>query len=131
MKSINELKEKVENLRVLYVEDECELHESVGNFLSKFFKNVDNAYNGQEGLNLFEKNTYDIVISDLLMPFLNGSDMIKTMQLQRPKLFYAILTGTDMQTNESFQYNFKITKPMDIDSMLLMIETIAEYFEEK
>lgn len=131
MKPIEEMKHVVENLKVLYVEDEKELHESVGNFLSKFFNHIDNAYNGQEGLELFERNTYDIVISDLLMPFMNGSEMIQIMRSKRPELFYAVLTGTDMETNETLTCNIKIAKPMSIEQMLVMIEAIDHYFEEK
>ena len=130
MKSIDELKQTVENLKVLYVEDEKELHESVGNFLSKFFNHIDNAYNGKEGLELFEKQSYDIVISDLLMPILSGSEMIHIMQSKRPELFYAILTGTDLDAGKSLQCDFTIAKPMNIDSMLLMIEAIFNHTKE-
>ena len=69
------------HLSVLYVEDDKDLSNRIKRFLIKIFKNVDIAIDGQDGLNLYKKKYeetkkyYDIVISDIYMPNLNGIDM--------------------------------------------------------
>jgi len=74
------LKEKSELLSVLYVEDEELLREKVYVFLQKFFKLVDVAIDGKEGLEKYKLNRYDIVITDIQMPNMNGIDLIKQIK---------------------------------------------------
>jgi len=85
MKNINikELYNFTKELKVLYVEDDTYFREQTFDILEDFFKNVDVAYNGLEGLNLYNeyyKNNnsyYDIVISDLNMPKMDGVTLVK------------------------------------------------------
>ena len=73
--------EYTKNLHILYVEDNLELRESTLKVLNNFFKEVDVAVDGQEGLDIYKTflntNTkaYDLVISDINMPHLNGIEM--------------------------------------------------------
>ena len=71
-----QLKLLTSQLKVLYVEDDFDIQKSMSKFLNKFFSLVITASNGLEGLNSFEKNKFDIVITDLSMPKMNGLDMI-------------------------------------------------------
>jgi len=131
MNDLNQLREKICHLRVLYVEDEIDLHESVHVFLSRFFDTIDDAYNGQEGLNLFEQHQYDVIISDLLMPIMKGSEMIRRMQQHSPELFYVVVTGTSMEETPDIPINLILAKPMDMEAMLQLFETIAQYAERR
>ncbi len=69
-----------QNYRVLYAEDEASLQESVARYLKKFFADVDVAADGEEGLQLYKKKSYDLVITDILMPKLNGIEMLKKIK---------------------------------------------------
>lgn len=72
-------------LNVLYVEDDAEVVESIKITIDKIFKKVYVANNGKHGLDLFhqlkgEGIPVDIIISDINMPKLNGMDFLKTIR---------------------------------------------------
>ena len=81
MKSeLNLLKKIAHNCTLLYVEDEELLRKSTVNYLKKFFLQVDEAADGEAGLKLYKEKQYDLVITDILMPKLNGIEMLKEIR---------------------------------------------------
>lgn len=98
-KTIKELAKYANDLRVLFVEDDEGVRNEVTDLLDSFFGTVDNAANGQEGLEKYKHNNsipadrsvklakggrkricYDIVISDIRMPVMNGIEMVKEIR---------------------------------------------------
>jgi len=75
-----ELSKNVKHLNVLYVEDDEIAREITKMFLMEFFDNVDVAKNGLEALEKFKKNSYNLVISDLNLPELNGKELVKEIK---------------------------------------------------
>ncbi|MEA3554224.1 MAG: response regulator [Campylobacterota bacterium] len=67
-------------LRVLYVEDNEETRMQMGKLLVNFFNDITIAVDGKDGLEKFNKTKYDIVISDINMPNMNGIDMISKIK---------------------------------------------------
>ncbi len=80
MVSITELVKYTKGLSVLYVEDDDEIREIVAAILAKFFKEVNTAVNGQEGLDIYKQTTCDLVISDIRMPVMDGIEMVKNIK---------------------------------------------------
>ncbi len=74
------LKEKASHFSVLYVEDEQILRDKVSSFLSKLFNQVDTAPDGAEGLKKYLTKPYDIVITDILMPKMDGIEFIRKIR---------------------------------------------------
>ncbi|MEA3352662.1 MAG: hybrid sensor histidine kinase/response regulator [Campylobacterota bacterium] len=78
-----DLHKYTQDLNILYVEDDSDVLHNTADVLSKFFKKVDSAQDGQEALELykdyFEQNTqyYDLVITDLNMPKMDGEALIE------------------------------------------------------
>jgi len=75
MDDLHVLKDMCKDLSLLYVEDEQKIRHQATIYFSKFFGLVDEAQNGLEGLDKYKKSHYDIVITDISMPKLNGLDM--------------------------------------------------------
>ncbi|MEN8304671.1 MAG: response regulator, partial [Campylobacterota bacterium] len=77
---------KCQDLSVLLVEDYLPLQKKITLFLQNYFKKVEVASNGREGVEKyldFKKKhgtSYDIVISDYEMPKMNGIEMIKEIK---------------------------------------------------
>jgi YesN/AraC family two-component response regulator len=76
----------LKGISVLYVEDDKEVNDALSRSLRRICKEVYVAYDGEEGLALFNQNAQniDIVISDIKMPKLNGIEMVKQIKSKKP-----------------------------------------------
>ncbi len=124
----------LEDINILYVEDEDVVRDLTINILSKFVKNVVQACNGLEGLELFKKHNVDnnsdfkidVVVTDINMPKMNGLDMIAEIE----KLDTAIPTVITTAHNDAEflkrainqRVRGYVTKPLKMDKL---IDTIA------
>ena len=81
MERLHDLIELGKELSVLYVEDDENLRLETNKILERIFDNVDVSCNGEEGLESFQKNNYDLVITDVEMPKINGIEMSKSIRL--------------------------------------------------
>jgi len=77
MIDVKVLKSVATEIRILYVEDEDELRQSIALYLNKIFAHVDIAEDGQQGLTKYLDHEYDLVITDIHMPHMSGLEMIK------------------------------------------------------
>ncbi len=75
MNNLLSLKELAQEFSVLYVEDEAPLRKNVKKYLKKIFLSVDTAKDGQEGLELYKKKKFDLVMTDINMPKSDGLEM--------------------------------------------------------
>ena len=64
-------------MRILIVEDEQQLSEALGAILEKHNYTVDRVFNGEDGLDYILSNIYDLVILDIMLPLMNGLDVLK------------------------------------------------------
>ena len=77
MSDINQkLNHLAKSISVLYVEDDKETREQFEDIFTLFFKEIKSTKNGQEALEIYNKKQYDIIITDLTMPLMNGIDLI-------------------------------------------------------
>jgi CheY-like chemotaxis protein len=90
---INDLKIFGKHLSLLIVEDEVELREELVSFFESFFKNVKYAQNGVEALELYKKNIFDIVITDLNMPKMNGIELSRQIRTLNKNQVIIVLSG--------------------------------------
>jgi len=78
--SITELVSFTKSLQILYVEDNQEARESFLDLLKNFFTDIVTAVDGEEGFKKFQSKHFDLVISDIRMPKLNGIEMSKKIR---------------------------------------------------
>ncbi len=72
--------EKIKTLTVLYAEDEKGIREKVADSLSYFVKDIYKADNGIEALEIYEDKKPDIIFTDILMPVMDGIELIKKIR---------------------------------------------------
>lgn len=67
-------------MRILYVEDEKLLADAVTHLLKKANINVDWAEDGEEGLRLAQKPTYDCLVLDIMLPKMSGLEILEIIR---------------------------------------------------
>jgi len=77
---MDKLLKYTKNLNLLYVEDDKHLVKEMTELFSNFFDDIEIAYNGEEALNLYKKEKFDIIISDIKMPKMDGIELSKQIK---------------------------------------------------
>ena len=80
-------------MRLLVVEDERELAKALGRGLEQQGYAVDIAYDGEEALELFEINDYDLVLLDLNLPKIDGVEVCRQIRQSRSSTGILMLTA--------------------------------------
>lgn len=80
---------------ILFVEDNPDLVENLYDFFEARGHVVDAAYNGNSGLELIQKNSYDVVILDLMLPDMDGTEVCKKLRARGCSLPILMLTARD------------------------------------
>jgi DNA-binding response OmpR family regulator len=70
----------LENLNILYAEDDPHIRENLVPTLSMIFGNVYAASNGSEALKIYHQKKIDVVLLDYVMPFMSGYDVAKEIR---------------------------------------------------
>ncbi|RLA73247.1 MAG: hypothetical protein DRG24_00750 [Epsilonproteobacteria bacterium] len=124
------------NLNILYVEDGDVVRDSTTEVLKMFFGRVDTAENGEIGYQkyqqFFEKYsyTYDMVITDINMPKMNGIEMIEAIFSINSKE-HIIVTSAHNESHYLLKLinlgisNF-ILKPIDIDQLQKVLSRVVQ-----
>ena len=123
---LKELKEKVSNLKVLFVDDEEDIRKSTGVFFKKFFNNVLICENGEDGLNTFKENQdIDIVLSDIKMPKLDGISMAYEIKKIKPSVLIVFISASrgEHQIADDFEHIY-ITKPITYETIIKFLEEL-------
>ncbi|THB81683.1 MAG: hybrid sensor histidine kinase/response regulator [Desulfobacteraceae bacterium] len=79
--------------RILVIDDEVYIRDSVIGFLEDFGFEVFDAENGRIGLDLFEKEKPDLVLCDLRMPEVDGLEVLSSITAKNPKTPIIIVSG--------------------------------------
>ena len=78
--SIKDILNFTKDLSVLYVEDDLSIQTKMQKYLQKLFAQVTVADDGEQGMRLFKERAFDLVITDLSMPRMNGTEMIREIK---------------------------------------------------
>lgn len=95
MINIPEIEQIFHDANVLFVEDDELVRKMSLPLYRKIFGNVDIARNGEEGLELFRENHYDIVMTDYSMPKMNGCEMLENILKITPHVLTIVLTALE------------------------------------
>ncbi|HVP76903.1 MAG TPA: GAF domain-containing protein [Thermodesulfobacteriota bacterium] len=118
--------------RILVIDDEDSVRDILSRMLKTKGHRVVVAPNGEEGIERFRAETFDLVFTDLGMPKLSGWDVGKTIKEINPKTPVAMITGWGVELereklNES-GIDLVISKPFNFDQV---IDVVSEAMELK
>jgi DNA-binding NtrC family response regulator len=101
---------------ILIVEDEETLRESIKRIFVKEGYGVDTAESAEKGLALLETDTYDVIISDIILPGMDGIELLAKVREQFPNQLVIVITAyasldTSVRALRAGAYDY-ITKPI-------------------
>ena len=114
---------------ILIVEDNVELRTFLSNTLSKEYK-VAEAVNGLEALSLIRVNNPDLIISDVMMPIMDGNELCQQVKENVETSHIPIILLTALNDKDSIIKGLKtkadkyITKPFDIQVLMAIINNV-------
>jgi two-component system sensor histidine kinase/response regulator len=113
---------------VLVVDDEEMIRSTAMAFLEKIGLESDAARDGEEALNMLRNGKYDLILSDVSMPEMDGIQLMKEVEESYPGLAFIIMTGytadysyADIISSGASDY---ISKPFDMKELKAKIERI-------
>jgi DNA-binding NtrC family response regulator len=80
-------------IRILIVEDEETLCESLKRVLSREGYVVDVAYSAESAIDIFDEGFYDVIITDIILPGITGIELLKKIKEQLPEQIVIITTA--------------------------------------
>ena len=130
----------LKTLTILYVEDEDLAREKLAKTLSRLFKEVITARNGQEGLQLFNdrfkaNQNIDLILSDINMPQMNGVKMLENIRMideEVPFIFTTARSETEYLLKAiALRVEHYALKPIDLEDIVERIQKTCEkrYYE--
>lgn len=117
--------------RILVVDDEQIIRESLGFVLKKEGYQVEEAPNGREALAKQESRPFDIVISDIEMPEMRGMELLEHITKRTPQTFVMMITAfasieTAVAALRKGAYDY-VLKPIDFDDILHRIRKLLDH----
>lgn len=117
---------------VLLIDDDPHVSETLSEMLRYSGHTVVSAKSGHEGLQIFSAGNYDVVITDLGMPGMNGYELARRIKEIQPHQPVILITGWNLapDTDELRKYgiDFIITKPFHLHQLLLVIDQATAGF---
>ena len=114
--------------KILIIDDEHMVCETLQDILQEDGYEVRTALSALSGLAEIEKETPDLIISDLRLPDISGLELLKRVKRDRPNLEIIIMTGlgeteTYLEAKDEGAYDY-LTKPINIPILRLMISKV-------
>ncbi|GAA0476610.1 response regulator transcription factor [Alkalibacterium sp. m-11] len=115
-------------MRLLLVEDEPELNEIIAKRLKKEHYGVDQCFDGEEAWDYIEFNDYDAIILDIMLPKIDGIELMKRIRAQKKDTPVIMLTAKDTTEDrvaglDSGADDYLI-KPFAFDELLARIRVL-------
>lgn len=113
-------------IKILVVDDEAHVREMLKKGLSQLGEfTVETAQNGLEAVEKIEKDVFDLVLTDLKMPEMDGIELLKTIKGTRPEIMVILMTAygsieTAIEAIKSGANDY-VTKPIDFNDLLIRI----------
>lgn len=118
---------RVVGKRILLVEDERWVRECIKRLLWLDAHTVTEAANGLEAIELFDKSSFDIVVTDLDMPKMAGDELVANIRSRVPSQPIVLITaGVERLRGQENPANAVLGKPFGVQELR---DTLASLFE--
>ena len=116
-------------MRILVVEDEKDLNNIITKHLKKNNFSVHSVFNGEEALEYLDYGTYDLIILDIMLPKVNGYEVIKKLRENKNETAVLMLTARDSIEDKikglDLGADDYLIKPFDFGELLARIRALV------
>lgn len=112
--------------RILVIDDDTTVCKSVERVLNNKGFDVDVAFNGHDGMAKFSSDKHDVVITDIMMPDINGMDIVEFVKHVNPNTSVSVITGFGSNENKIRANELNVTHFIEKPLSPQMIEDIVE-----
>lgn len=128
-KDVTKIQKDSENMRLLLVEDERQLAEALTQLLIKNKYSVDAVYDGEAGLDYAFTGIYDVIILDIMLPKLNGLELLQQLRAEGISTPIILLTAKgnvkDKVTGLDCGADDYLAKPFATEELLARIRALT------
>ncbi|MEO6131543.1 MAG: response regulator transcription factor [Saprospiraceae bacterium] len=121
-------------MKILLIEDEEKAVKALKKGLNEHNIDVDFALNGSRGIELAELNEYDVIISDIIVPGVNGFDLTKNLRskgIKTPVILLTALNATDDKVlGLEVGADDYLTKPYEFKELLARLKALSRRGKE-
>jgi DNA-binding NtrC family response regulator len=115
---------------VLIVDDDPDVLALLEGLLKKLEYNPYVAANGEEAVRVIDNNKIDVVVSDLVMPEMNGMELLKRVKSRKGDIPFVMITGhpsieTAVEAIKKGAYDY-LTKPFQVEEVRIKIDRALE-----
>ncbi|MBE9546729.1 MAG: sigma-54-dependent Fis family transcriptional regulator [Proteobacteria bacterium] len=119
------------DIKVLIAEDDNLFRKNLSDMVGRCGYGVDAVVDGREAMDVFIKDKYDIVITDLKMPNVDGLQLLKYIKKVNPESIVIIITGygtvdTAVEAMKSGAFDY-IRKPLKFDHVKFVVNRALSY----
>ena len=120
----------MDKVRILVVDDELVIRESLHGWLKKSGYQVDTAEGGSAALAMLEKTAYDLLFLDIMMPVMSGIEVLEVVKEDYPQTLVVMITAygsveTAVQAMKRGANDY-LMKPFDPDQLSLLTEKLMQ-----
>lgn len=117
--------------KILIVDDEKPIRDSLKMVLDEEGFTTDTAADGEEALQKIQSGNFDVVISDIKMPKLDGMQLLENVSKISPDTFFMIMTAyasvkTAIESLRHGAFDYLI-KPVEFDDVIIRVQRLIEY----
>src|SRR5665213_3601691 len=116
------------SMRLLLVEDDRKLAEFVARGLRAERYAIDLAADGRQGLKYLESHQYDLLILDLMLPHISGTELLRIVRRSQPSLPVLVLTARDATEDKVKHFEAGaddyLTKPFDFAELVVRVKAL-------
>lgn len=116
-------------MKVLLIEDEPKMVSSLKKGLEENLIEVDAALDGKSGRRLAESNDYSVIISDVMMPEMNGLDLLRSLRESGNRTPVILLTALDQTDDKVSGFEAGaddyLSKPFEFRELLMRVKALA------
>ena len=117
-------------IKILIIDDEKDVADILNDFLSDKERLIDVCYDGLAGIERIQKNFYDLIIVDLVMPKVGGLEILRYSKKTNPHVLVIIITGhasleTAVMAIKEGAYDY-IRKPCKLEEIRIVVENAID-----